>query len=290
MNPAFRSAVGALGTELNREVIAGSCRLCAERMDPALEHGVETLGDLPYGDHARQVLDLFRPTQTTAPRPVLIYVHGGGFLGGDKTMRGQPFYRNVGCWAVRNGMIGVTINYRLAPQAPWPCGAEDLAAAVGWVRAHVADQGGDPSRIFVMGQSAGSVHVADYLVRGADLTGIAGAILSSCIYDPSLMRPSPLNASYYGAGDPAGHAGFATLPGLLETPIPLMLTVSEFDEIDFQRQATLFCTAYQSRHGRFAPMLRLSGHNHLTSVFQLGTIGDTLGPEIRLFVDSHTSA
>jgi len=66
-------------------------------------------------------------------RPALIYVHGGGFVRGDKRAPGSPFNDTIMLWAVRNGYIGVNATYRLAPQAVWPSGAEDLAAAVQWV-------------------------------------------------------------------------------------------------------------------------------------------------------------
>ena len=86
-----------------------------------------------------------------SPRPVLIYVHGGAFVGGDKrTTPTSPFYDNIMLWAVKNGFVGVNATYRLAPQAPWPAGAEDMASVVQWVhgqdgrtrrrsRAHLSD-------------------------------------------------------------------------------------------------------------------------------------------------------
>ena len=62
-------------------------------------------------------------TARAASRPVLVFVHGGGFTGGNKSTPGSPFYDNVPLWAARNGLVGVNITYRLAPQHPWPAGA-----------------------------------------------------------------------------------------------------------------------------------------------------------------------
>jgi acetyl esterase/lipase len=73
----------------------------------------------------------------------------------------------VGLWAVDHGLIGVTINYRLAPQYPWPSGVEDLTQVVAWLKDHIAEYGGDPARIFLWGHSAGAAHVADYLAHQA---------------------------------------------------------------------------------------------------------------------------
>ena len=93
-----------------------------------------------------------------SPRPVLIWVHGGAFVGGNKkSAQGAFFYDNVGVWAARNGMIGVNINFRLAPAHKWPTGAQDTGTAVKWVIDNIASHGGDPTRIFLAGHSAGAV-------------------------------------------------------------------------------------------------------------------------------------
>ena len=106
--------------------------------------------DLAYGDHERHRLDvhtsrLRRRRGDRAGAPVLLFVHGGGFVGGDKHVPGTPMYDHIGAWAVRNGWVGVTMTYRLAPEHTWPSGAQDVAAAVAWVRDNIAAYGGDPT-------------------------------------------------------------------------------------------------------------------------------------------------
>jgi acetyl esterase/lipase len=149
--------------------------------------GVKIERDIKYGPADRNLLDVFVPETPSAKRPVLIYVHGGGFVGGDKRAPGSPFYDNVMLWAVKNGFIGVNATYRLAPQAPWPAGAEDLGAVVQWTSDKISERGGDPARVFLMGQSAGAVHVASYVAHTefhkVEGGGLAGAILLSGIYD-----------------------------------------------------------------------------------------------------------
>ena len=105
------------------------------------------------------------PKVRPAPRPVLLFVHGGGFTGGDKKADDTPFYDNVGTWAVDNGMVGVNMTYRLAHEHQWPAGAEDIAAAIAWVKANIAAEGGDPRRLYLMGHSAGAAHAAAYVAR-----------------------------------------------------------------------------------------------------------------------------
>jgi triacylglycerol lipase len=63
----------------------------------------------------------------------------------------------------RNGMVGVNMTYRLAPQAKWPAAQEDIGSAIAWIKANAAAQGGDPNRIYLMGHSAGASHVANYM-------------------------------------------------------------------------------------------------------------------------------
>src|SRR4051812_22267444 len=188
-------------------------------------HGVKVDRDIKYGPADRNLLDIFTPEAGAAFRPVLIYVHGGGFVAGNKHLPGSPFYDNVMLWAVKNGFVGVNVTYRLAPQATWPAGAEDLAAAVQWVSQNILERGGDPVRIFLMGHSAGAVHVASYVshpefykVKGS---GLAGAIMLSGIYDLTATPAGNAEMAYFGA-DPASYAERSSLQGLLRSNTPLM--------------------------------------------------------------------
>src|SRR5882762_11137988 len=143
--------------------------------------GVKTERDVKYGPADRNLLDVFTPETNASARPVLIFIHGGGFVAGNKRNPGSPFYDNIMLWAVKNGFVGVNATYRLAPQFVWPAGPEDLASVVQWVSDKIAERGGDPARIFLMGQSAGAIHVAGYVshpefhkVKGG---GLAGAVM-----------------------------------------------------------------------------------------------------------------
>ena len=87
-------------------------------------------------------------------------------------------------WAVKNGFVGVNITYRLAPQSPWPAGAEDRRRrrSMGFA-SKIGERGGDPARIYLMGHSAGAVHVANYVSHPEFYKvkdgGLAGAIMVS---------------------------------------------------------------------------------------------------------------
>ena len=80
-------------------------------------HGVKVERDVKYGPADRNLLDIFVPETVASARPVLIFVHGGAFVGGNKrTTPTSPFYDNIMLWAAKNGFVGVNVTYRLAPQ------------------------------------------------------------------------------------------------------------------------------------------------------------------------------
>src|SRR5262249_30525792 len=80
--------------------------------------GVKVARDVKYGSDPRNIIDIFGPEGGASGRPVLMFVHGGGLVRGVKRAPGSPFYDNIMVWAVRNGMIGVNVEYRLAPAHP----------------------------------------------------------------------------------------------------------------------------------------------------------------------------
>jgi len=249
--------------------------------------GVKVERDVKYGPAERNLLDVFIPETGAGSRPVLIYVHGGAFVGGNKRMPGSPFYDNIMLWAVKNGFVGVNTTYRLAPASPWPAGAEDLASVVKWVTEKIAERGGDPARIYLMGQSAGAVHVAGYVshpelhqVKGG---GLAGAIMVSGIYD---LTGSPLNdpeIAYFGS-DPSRHAERSSLKGLVESKTPLMITAAELDPPRFIEQYQLAKQVICKRPSGCAKTFMLPQHSHMSEVYAINTDDTRLTDQILEFV------
>ena len=269
MTPETREALIALGNNLNPDMIQGTIRLMAG-MSRGMAAATRVTRDIAYGPDPRNRLDLFT-REGLSGAPVFVFVHGGGFVGGDKHNEGSPFYSNMGDFAARHGMVGVTITYRLAPQHRFPAGLDDLALAVDWVRANVAAHGGDPARIVLCGQSAGATHVAGYLAhRRAHSEGIAGGVLMSGIFDTLTAQPNAMAEAYYGE-DRRGWGPASCMAGLLATPVPLQFSVAEFDPDDFQQQAAQVVTQWQQTKGRLPEMQYLSGHNHLTPALSIGS-------------------
>ncbi|MBB4088102.1 carboxylesterase/lipase family protein [Sphingomonas carotinifaciens] len=108
-------------------------------------------------------LDIWTPAGGERPWPVMVFVHGGGFVIGSKDAAVQD-----GATFARDGIVCVSINYRLGvdgflpiPGVPTNLGLRDIIAALGWVRDEIAAFGGDPANVTVFGESAGAMAIAD---------------------------------------------------------------------------------------------------------------------------------
>jgi acetyl esterase/lipase len=162
---------------------------------PGLSEGARVLREIAYVEngHQRQKLDLYVPAKPAGP--LLVWIHGGGWRGGDKN---NP----PGLAALEKGVTIASINYRLSQHALFPAQIEDCKAAVRWLRAHAADYGYDGKKVAVWGASAGGHLAALLAVTGQVKDFDVGANLDqssavqSCInwfgpadfeaYDPKL--------------------------------------------------------------------------------------------------------
>lgn len=110
--------------------------------------GIDYWGD---GIHRHRLDVLLRRDGPPVGGPVLVYVHGGAWVVGDKREQGIPLLHEL----ATRGWVCVAVNYRLSPRATWPDHVVDCKRAVAWVREHIADYGGDPSFVAIAGGSAG---------------------------------------------------------------------------------------------------------------------------------------
>jgi acetyl esterase/lipase len=278
----MRKKIRAIGREISPDNLGAAMKLYAPYHPAEPYQGVRLTRDIKYGPDARNRLDLFLPEKGGGDLSVLVYIHGGGFVGGDKKSPAFPYYDNVMLWAVRNGMAGVNMTHRLAPQHKWPSGNEDIAKVILWIQANAAQNGMDARRVFLMGQSAGASHVAQYIAHrqfhppgGHEL---AGGLLVSGIYEP--------NRKEYFGDDTAKYPAMSALPGLVASaPLPLMVTVAENDPEMFEAQAMKLVNALYQRDNRIPWFQRLWGHNHISAMLHLGLEpADQLGDLLRDFI------
>ncbi|MEO6388687.1 MAG: alpha/beta hydrolase [Croceibacterium sp.] len=267
--------------------VARTAQIYASLLPNDLYAGISVTRDIPYAADEKQKLDVFTLAgKSDASKPVLVFVHGGGFVGGDKHNDGSPLYDNVMAWAARHDLIGVNINYRLAPGHTWPAGGEDVGLAVDWIRHNIGRFGGNPGQIFLWGHSVGATHVADYVahkdLQPAEGAGVQGAILTSGqIYD---MTGPNVSIAYYGE-DQAKYPAMATLAGLVNAKTPLLITSAELDPPPFKAQSEALELALKHA-GRRPHVIELPGHSHISEIYAIGTSDHSLSDLVESFVKS----
>lgn len=212
--------------------------------------------DVPYAESAqeRQVLDIYAPTGAKN-LPVVFWVHGGGWQAGDKSsvqLKPQVF--------IDKGFVFVSTNYRLLPHVEMGTIIRDVAKSLGWVHKHIAEHGGDPNRIFVMGHSAGAQLAALVCIddRYLKAEGVPFSVLKGCVpvdgdtYDiPAMIETAETRRRVHGqpqakfghrekfGNDPAKHRDFSSVTHVAKgkgIPPFLILHVADHPDVTAQAQ------------------------------------------------------
>jgi triacylglycerol lipase len=240
--------------------------------------------DIAYGPDPLNRLDVFAPNVPASGggRMVVIYAHGGRFQAGDKRQPGTIFYDNLMLFLNQHGMIGVNMDYRLAPKNHWPDAQMDMAAVVRWVKANIGAYGGDPGNIVLWGQSAGAGLVAGYLshpeFHATDGPGVKAAVMLSGSYDVGQGSP------YFG-NDPQELRERSSVQGMTKVTIPLFISHTEVDVPNAIRQAEklkgVLCDA-----GRCPTYAVFKDHSHMSQVFSVGTPDVSVSGPVLKFLTS----
>jgi len=199
-------------------------------------------------DAPRLSVRVYRPRVETGPgsRPAVLYIHGGGFC------FGSVAFEHVGALgiALQTGAVVVSVEYRLAPEHPFPAGLEDCHAALVWMAKESASLGIDADRIAVMGQSAGGGLAAALALLARDRGGprlcfqvlgipeldhrLETASMREFVDTPLWNRPNAIQSWRCYLGDDAGevspYASPAIAPDLSGLP-PAYVSTMEFDPL-----------------------------------------------------------
>lgn len=194
-----------------------------------LPAGTRVVRDIAYGPDPRQRFDAYIPA-APGGAPVIVMAHGGGWAFGNKRAPGVVGHK-AAHW-VAAGLIFVSVNYRLLPDAGPRTQAIDLANALATVQQRAASLGGDASRVVLMGHSAGAhlaalVHSDRAITRNAAVRPWLGTVVldSAALDVPTLMsdQPGGLHVRAFG-GDRAAWAAASPLH-VLAGPTPPLLAV-----------------------------------------------------------------
>jgi acetyl esterase/lipase len=272
-----------------RENIEATAAAFRPLLKAAPKDGVLVTTNIAYGEDARQVLDVYQPIWR-AGAPVVIFVHGGAYVRGDKDAYGE-MYGNIAIWFARQGVLGINATYRLAPQARWPAGADDVRGMVKWAKENAAKFGGDAGRIYLVGHSAGATHIASYVfdksLQPAEGPGVAGAVLISGRYrlesDPN--DPNGRNMQAYFGSDASTYAARSPITHIRDgARVPVFTVVTEYDNPGLDVVGAELIAALCARDGACPRFRRLEKHNHLSEVFAFNTADDELGRDILEFM------
>lgn len=275
-----RTAIIQMGARLDSSIASRTYALMQPLEAPRADLVVGQ--DVGYGADPLQKLDLFAPHLRAArTTPVFIFVHGGNFTSGDKR-NGD----NVAAFFARHGMLGVAMNYRLAPAVTWPEQSLDVGRAVSWLGENAAQYGGDPHRMIVIGFSTGASVVASYIFDQSIQTtrdGVVGAVLMSGGFGYGGRQPV-----YYGE-DPVKAAERQPRAHINQSTLPVLIVAAEFDPPNWAAESFQLAAEICRRRGMCPPLLWLSGHNHISEAASIDTPDDRLGQEILDFAGAITN-
>jgi triacylglycerol lipase len=191
-------------------------------------------------------------------------------------------------WAVNHGLVGVNMNYELAPKAQYPTVQRQIAEVVAWARKNAASWGGDPDRIVIWGHSAGAAHVGSFIAHPetyADVAGatkpVQGAVMTSGGYD------------FAGQGDNVYYGPAATLAersstaGLIKSKVPLLVAHAELDPEGMVEDADKLHAAL-TKAGRAHEYLVAAKHGHMSESYSVGTADESVSGPVLAFIQKAT--
>lgn len=284
--PAIEAELRRLGAGFDQQILQATRELYRPAVAALPWADRPEVLDLAYGSAERHRLDIYPADRPGAP--VLLFLHGGGFVGGDKRSD-ETFYGNVGRYFAAKGFLAIAANYRLAPMSVWPSGHEDVTAIRAWIDRHVAEYGGDPHRIVLVGQSAGAGHAAGYLFdprsEGRRDRSIRAVALLSGFYRADKTMPGGPR-QYFGDDESVWEDRSPAAHLTCEHP-PIMLSVAELDPPPIARQTFGFADALETADGQAPELVSFAAHNHVSTVHGLGLGSDTVGRAICEFAKRH---
>lgn len=243
--------------------------------------------DLAYGDEERQRLDVYVPDGATSA-PVVLFVHGGALMFGDKSLVGH-----IGLRLAREGVVTVAINHRFSPAVRHPAHVRDTAAATRWVVDRIADFGGDPDRIVLAGHSSGG-HLAALAAAdprwlaeaGVDRAHLAGLVSVSGFHYVDRLAPS--RPKFVWGEDPQAWVDASPAHRADAGTPPALLLWADGDAQDRRVDGADFGAVLEGL-GVDVTTAEIADRDHRSIFFVLGSEGDAAGTAMVDFVHRVTT-
>jgi arylformamidase len=265
-------------------------------------HFAEDIAYVQDGTHKHQ-LDLYVPIPkdelpTLAPPPTVLFVHGGFWKGQDRRYF-QAFtgiYGNIGVSLARRGITTAVQSYRLHPPARIQDQIDDVLSALTWVQEHVRERGGDPTRIVLIGYSAGGHLVSmvgldkSYQVdKGLDPSRVKGVVSISGLLDvPKMVKgqESDFNeeVSFKLFGRTEAEQAKLSPSSYLRPDAPPLLAFAAEKDFDYVRTAAKETTDRAKAIGMRASFEEIPNHDHSAMVLNFNSKSDQLSDKIAKFV------
>jgi arylformamidase len=225
-------------------------------------------GDLAYGEHPAEKLDLFFPPGRGGNLPVHIFIHGGYWR-----MFSKADYSYIADTATKAGAIAVIVDYALMPGVRMAAIVEQVRRAKQWVLDNIASYGGDPGRISLSGHSAGA-HLATFLFETPAPARIHAALLLGGLYDLKPLQTSFLEP-LIGITDVEA-AAFTPMARRHAPETAVTILVGDQETPPFHQQAADFAAQLRTR-GLIVNEVCLHDRHHMDSVRDLGIAGTQAG-------------
>ncbi|GES60115.1 alpha/beta-hydrolase [Aspergillus terreus] len=273
---------------------------------------VGVVKDERYGPAERNQLDVYFPLDEREGKPVVLFVHGGGFFSGDKGWS-EKCWANVGYFFSQHGCVTVLANHRLVPNVAYPGGADDMQMAREWIFRNISAQKygrGSPEKVVLLGHSSGGAHIAMNLYAAGDpkrtpeipiFPPVAGVIYLSVPFWFDRRKPvrQRVIRHYYGSDEeevwgPKSALGlFKSLPDdspLLDSEqLPVYIGSVKWEVKETADATVAFFNAYRERSkpsGTLPSFHVQDKHNHVSNVLSIGTTDSAQAEKLLEFVRS----
>ena len=235
----------------------------------AVDGGVVKTADIAYADGDRMKLDIYQPETMDGPAPVVMFIYGGGWAAGDHFE-----YDFVGRAFAANGYVAVIPDYRKYPEVVYPDFLSDNASAIKWIEQNIELYGGDTSRFFLAGHSAGAYNSVMLALDGSylreyDVTMPIRAVAG--ISGPYNFYPFEYDEVRRAFGDAPNPEGTQPVNLVTAEAPPMFLVNGTSDPIVRPQNTDAMAQALRAR-GIWVTEKYYEGFGHMEPVIALGAL------------------